>query len=517
MNNKYLIYILIVLFSLPDTGLVIHAKTHYLERDVPIAQQMIEPNVSYVIKYDFDLNGNVLMIPDGCTLIFKSSGKLSHGELKGNNTDLKGQTVGCLSDCKISGVWNIDVAKSSFFDKSLDARQLFLNLTAMSKKIALISKRQYTLDNNEEKYEISEIKSEDNGIPEIHFHINNPNKIGIIFLSDTLHLSGIKFSSDFGANKDKIIDNNITLGSLVYSLPQSSETSVVYVENCHFSGGTPSSYFSSSKVGECYICKSSFEGYMADHAVYCSMKVRSYSITDCIVSNARTTGLFKVRDSMDLRSFQIKGLKVNNIDGYLVNLTLVNSQDADIVLSNISVTNSEASCYAFNVASENNSTHNAKSLLVEDCKLSGGTHRNIFNAGANQPSYIKDIEINNVDCSGFGISGLKADTFKVKNSSFIDNKWNRSSLIQSKDFCIMNSNIAFRNNGATISKLFLVDENVESITIDNSKLDVEATYLLEYYKYKHPIKVSIHKTTIDGLGRGVVRLGHNQNAEIRRN
>lgn len=51
-----------------------------------LTQDMInEPNTVYEIRYDFDLNGETINIPNGCTLQF-SGGKISNGLLISNNT-----------------------------------------------------------------------------------------------------------------------------------------------------------------------------------------------------------------------------------------------------------------------------------------------------------------------------------------------------------------------------------------------------------------------------------------------
>lgn len=53
-----------------------------------LAQDMInEPNTIYEIRYDFDLNGKRLVIPENCVLKF-TGGKLSNGQIIGQNTSI---------------------------------------------------------------------------------------------------------------------------------------------------------------------------------------------------------------------------------------------------------------------------------------------------------------------------------------------------------------------------------------------------------------------------------------------
>ena len=52
-----------------------------------LTQEMInEPNTIYEIRYDFDLNGNKIVIPDGCVLDFSKGGSFSNGNLAYNKT-----------------------------------------------------------------------------------------------------------------------------------------------------------------------------------------------------------------------------------------------------------------------------------------------------------------------------------------------------------------------------------------------------------------------------------------------
>ena len=54
-------------------------------KNVLTSDMVNEPNTIYEIRYDFDLNGKHINIPEECILIFQG-GSLSNGELSGNNT-----------------------------------------------------------------------------------------------------------------------------------------------------------------------------------------------------------------------------------------------------------------------------------------------------------------------------------------------------------------------------------------------------------------------------------------------
>ena len=65
-----------------------------------------EPNTIYEIRYDFCLDEQTITIPDNSILLFKG-GKLHHGTVKFNNTEIQGIT-GSLNnyiECDIIGTF----------------------------------------------------------------------------------------------------------------------------------------------------------------------------------------------------------------------------------------------------------------------------------------------------------------------------------------------------------------------------------------------------------------------------
>ena len=50
-------------------------------------------STKYIIKYDFDLNGKTINIPEDCTLVF-NGGKLKNGIIKLNKTFIEGAIKG---------------------------------------------------------------------------------------------------------------------------------------------------------------------------------------------------------------------------------------------------------------------------------------------------------------------------------------------------------------------------------------------------------------------------------------
>lgn len=81
-----------------------------------LTQDMInEENTIYVIRYDFDLNGKEIIIPEGCVLQFEG-GSLSNGSINGNNTIIKSDIYNIFKFINIIGVWKTNIIYSKWFD-----------------------------------------------------------------------------------------------------------------------------------------------------------------------------------------------------------------------------------------------------------------------------------------------------------------------------------------------------------------------------------------------------------------
>ena len=84
-----------------------------------LTQDMInEPNTIYEIRYDFDLNGVTITIPDNCILKFEG-GILSNGNIKGTNTVIEAPLKQIFKFDRtkyyISGTWNLSKWNCSWF------------------------------------------------------------------------------------------------------------------------------------------------------------------------------------------------------------------------------------------------------------------------------------------------------------------------------------------------------------------------------------------------------------------
>lgn len=69
-----------------------------------LTQEMVnQPNTVYVVRYDFDLNGKTIDIPEGCSLFF-DGGKLSNGTINGKESKLIGEPK---LFCDFGGTFNV--------------------------------------------------------------------------------------------------------------------------------------------------------------------------------------------------------------------------------------------------------------------------------------------------------------------------------------------------------------------------------------------------------------------------
>lgn len=77
-----------------NVGIALEKHSTYTSKTVkagiPFASQVTEPNTKYIIKYDFDLDGNTIKMPEDCILEF-DGGKLYNGLVVSTDTILSGK------------------------------------------------------------------------------------------------------------------------------------------------------------------------------------------------------------------------------------------------------------------------------------------------------------------------------------------------------------------------------------------------------------------------------------------
>lgn len=86
-----------------------------LDRNKAIENQFKKQNTIYEVRYDFDLLGKSVTIPDGCSLYF-NGGTISNGHIIGNNTIVDAKLTKIFdSNVLLTGSWNATEAYPQWF------------------------------------------------------------------------------------------------------------------------------------------------------------------------------------------------------------------------------------------------------------------------------------------------------------------------------------------------------------------------------------------------------------------
>lgn len=88
-----------------------------IQNDTNILNQEMfdEENTIYEIRYDFNLNGNTISIPNNCILNF-IGGSINNGNIIGNNTNIESiSKYSCILNANLSGIWKISEGYPEWF------------------------------------------------------------------------------------------------------------------------------------------------------------------------------------------------------------------------------------------------------------------------------------------------------------------------------------------------------------------------------------------------------------------
>ncbi|MEE1071131.1 MAG: hypothetical protein U0L26_01870 [Cellulosilyticum sp.] len=112
-----------------------------LRKEKTLKEQIIEENTIYEIRYDFNLNGETLEIPEGCVLDFKG-GSISNGSLVGTDKTINECKYKIFENIKLHGISSVNVSN---FVEGNDLTSFFSNFTSEGCVISLNSEI-YTAD-----------------------------------------------------------------------------------------------------------------------------------------------------------------------------------------------------------------------------------------------------------------------------------------------------------------------------------------------------------------------------------
>lgn len=118
-----------------------------LRKNKTFAEQVTKENTIYEIRYDFDLNGATITIPEGCTLDFQG-GSFRNGSIVGNNTKVRAG-LDKIFNLDVEGSWDIPEAYPEWFggvgNNNIDCSQAIQKCLSAFSCVFLSPNKKYKL------------------------------------------------------------------------------------------------------------------------------------------------------------------------------------------------------------------------------------------------------------------------------------------------------------------------------------------------------------------------------------
>lgn len=125
-NNRAFLILILSCYCFFSDAKTIFLPKNFVDGAVVLTQNMImETNTTYVIKYQYDLLGATINLPEGSILKFCNDGKLMNGTIIGCNSSI--QTIKSnvrFDNVIIMGLWNVAEISSNLFRFSSDDPEL---------------------------------------------------------------------------------------------------------------------------------------------------------------------------------------------------------------------------------------------------------------------------------------------------------------------------------------------------------------------------------------------------------
>ena len=102
-----------------------------LRKNKTFAEQLTQTNTVYEIRYDFDMNGLTVTIPQGCVLKFVG-GKISNGIIKGTDTEITNSGGEIFSNIQLIDAWRGSVV-DLWFSYNLESKEHYNIIASMLK------------------------------------------------------------------------------------------------------------------------------------------------------------------------------------------------------------------------------------------------------------------------------------------------------------------------------------------------------------------------------------------------
>ena len=132
-KSRFIIFLLFFLDLQVNANAAMRRVT--LIKSKPIKEQICSNNTNYIIKFNFDLKNETLVIPENCCLTFKG-GQIKNGNIKGNGTRIKAGKRLLFDKVSLSGVWENDTVYSEWLNfksgDTVDNKNEFINLMTLA-------------------------------------------------------------------------------------------------------------------------------------------------------------------------------------------------------------------------------------------------------------------------------------------------------------------------------------------------------------------------------------------------
>lgn len=203
--------------------------TENVRKNVLIKDMINKPNTVYEIRYDFDLNGETIEIPDNCTLRF-IGGKLANGTLKGTYSNIVADNVGIFGETlSLAGNFN-GKGVLEYYEKNGFWDTAFKNILLTFAYVELASMKTYTFSGNiiDTRAKKSRFRIEGNHAKVLNLtFLYNIDKNG----------TNVAGTSAIGSQLPSILNINFFRND-GKALPAIISGSALSIENCTFRGFT---------------------------------------------------------------------------------------------------------------------------------------------------------------------------------------------------------------------------------------------------------------------------------------
>jgi len=344
---------------------------------------------------------------------------------------------------------------------------------------------------------LNSLEAEGKEKPLISFHTIDPNINGLNILGNHVTIKNLRIVDDYNPENDILYGkNNLTSGNTIGIGSPEKNVKTLLIIGCDFMGSTSSSYIASSQTRSCVVNNCSFSGYMADHAVYCSMCAETFEVQNCYIKDvSRTTGLFKIRTSSVVESFILSDIKVHNLNGYLARISLLETPTAKITFQNITVSkdsDNNSTFYGFCITDETESDnldaishYNVGEITISNSTFGYGYNgESLIYPGSEKKVRAKKIKYINVDAVQSNFGGGISDELIVEHCSFKECTDNQGILIASRSVLIDNTSLS-RSDRDKGDNLFLInysDVTTKSFCLNNVDFNMNVGNLFKINK-----------------------------------